>query len=981
MSRKVDREVLVGFIEEAKSYLPTIFAGIDTFKKDANQIDGLEVAHRHVHTIKGASSMVGLAGLSHIAYQVEAVLEEIGAGNIKLEETAVQFLHQALDAIETYLDGVLGGKVQEQSLVTAVTLAQRRLRGLPEDDDDLAIAATLAQIEPAPPVPSAKPAARPAPISAPAEPVQDDISPELLDAFLVEAEDHMQHIGRQLASLDQDPSQTELVQEVRRAIHTIKGGAGTVGFHSVSRLAHRMEDLLDRLYDGQIAFIPDIVTCLFSSADVLEGMLSGNRDSGETRVLLADLYSQYDSWLGQQEPGPAATAVLAPLGEEPTIDLAELAPRLAEAEAKAKTELIATQPSKPGEVVRVPLERLDELVRSVSELVITRTTFEQHMGSMVRVVDELWHSFERLRQVSHKLETQYEVTALGGGQWTLLGASANSGLNLDDNQVGQVISNEFDALQMDRYTEFHLLSRELTETTSDLRTIGNELRHLIGDFDGVLNRQGRLSSEIQDKLMRTRMVPLATIATRLYRAVRVVSQKQDKQVDLVITGEMIELDKKVLEEMADPLLHVLRNAVDHGIEPPALRQVTGKPERGQIQLKAYYQGNQIVLEVRDDGAGLEPQLLRAKAVSGGYVSEAEAPHLTDDELYSLIFTPGFSTAETISEVSGRGVGLDILRNSVHKLNGTITVTSQPGQGTTFTIRLPMTLAVTRALLVAANHETYAVPLAAVSQILRVDRAEFEQIGQDEVIRVGGKVYPLLNLADVLHLPPTNEDPLPRPPILILETGASQVALVVDEIVEGREIVVKTLGNHLRHIHAVTGATLMGDGRIVLILNPAEMVSSPEKMERRSWTPVGTAAEKGRKPLSVLIVDDSVSVRRVVSNLIKSAGWQPVTAKDGLEALGYIQNAVQLPDVMLLDIEMPRMDGYELAATLQSHQQYQQIPIVMLTSRAGDKHRQKALDLGVAEYMVKPYQDEVLLNIVRRLGQQSRERGATEWKKV
>jgi chemosensory pili system protein ChpA (sensor histidine kinase/response regulator) len=981
MSRKVDREVLVGFIEEAKSYLPAIFAGIDTFKKDTNQIDGLEVAHRHVHTIKGASSMVGLAGLSHIAYQVEAVLEEIGAGNIEMGETAVLFLHKALDAIETYLDGVLSGNVQEQSLVTAVTLAQRRLRGLPEDDDDLAIAATLAQIEPTPPLPAAKPADRPVPIPAPVEPVQDDISPELLDAFLVEAEDHLQHIGRQLASLDKDPSQTELLQEVRRAIHTIKGGAGTVGFHSVSRLAHRMEDLLDQLYDGQFDFTPDIITCLFDSADLLEGMLFGSGDSGETRARLADLYSQYDGWLGQQEPGPAATAILTPLGEEPTIDLAELAPQLAEAEAKTKTELIAAQPSKAGEVVRVPLERLDELVRSVSELVITRTTFEQHMGSMVRLVDELWHSFERLRQVSHKLETQYEVTALGGGQWTLFGKPVNSGINRDDDQVGQVISNEFDALQMDRYTEFHLLSRELTETTSDLRTIGNELRHLIGDYDGVLNRQGRLSSEIQDKLMRTRMVPLATIATRLYRAVRVVSQKQDKQVDLVIDGEMIELDKKVLEEMADPLLHVLRNAVDHGIEPPALRQVTGKPERGQIQLKAYYQGNQVVLEVRDDGAGLEPQLLRAKAINGGYVSEAEAPHLTDDELYSLIFTPGFSTAETISEVSGRGVGLDILRNSVHKLKGTITVTSQSGEGTTFTIRLPMTLAVTRALLVSANQETYAVPLASVSQILRIDRTEFEQVGQDEVVRVAGKVYPLLNLADVLHLPPTSDEPLQRPPILILETGVSQVALVVDEIVEGREIVVKTLGNHLRHIHAITGATLMGDGRIVLILNPAELVASPEQTERRSWTPVGAAAEKSHKPLSVLIVDDSVSVRRVVSNLIKNAGWQPVTAKDGLEALGYIQNAAQLPDVMLLDIEMPRMDGYELAATLQSHQQYQQIPIVMLTSRAGDKHRQKALDLGVAEYMVKPYQDEVLLNIVRRLGQQSRERGATEWKKV
>ena len=978
MSRKVDREVLVGFIEEAKSYLPTIFASIDTFRKDSNQIESLEVAHRHVHTIKGASSMVGLAGLSHAAYQVEALLEEIGAGTVELGETTVLFLHQALHAIETYLDGILGGHPQDKSLVTAVTKAQRRLRGLPVDEDDLAIAAALAQVDPGASLPPTKPMVRPTSVPVPPTPIQDEISPELLDAFLIEAEDHMQHIGRQLASLDQDSTQIELVQEVRRAIHTIKGGAGTVGFHSIARLAHRMEDLLDQLYDSRLEFTPEIITCLFDSADVLEELLTGDGDSAATRARIAQLYEQYDGWLRKLDPAPVASTVLAPLGEEPTIDLAELAPQLAEVEAKAKTEQIATHLSKPGEVVRVPLERLDELVRSVSELVITRTTFEQHMGSTVRLVDELWHSFERLRQVSHKLETQYEVTALGSGQWTLFGAPANNGLDRNNGANGQVISNEFDALQMDRYTEFHLLSRELTETTSDLRTIGNELRHLIGDFDGVLNRQGRLSSEIQDKLMRTRMVPLASIATRLYRAVRVVSQKQGKQVDLEIVGEMIELDKKVLEEMADPLLHVLRNAVDHGIEPPALRQVTGKSERGHIQLKAYYQGNQVVLEVRDDGAGLEPHLLRTKAVNGGYVSEAEAPHLTDEELHSLVFAAGFSTAETISEVSGRGVGLDILRNSVHKLKGSIAVTSQPGQGTTFTIRLPMTLAVTRALLVMANQEMYAVPLAAVSQILRADRADFEQVGQDEVIRVGGKVHPLLNLADMLHLPPTNEEPLSRPPILILDIGGSQVALVVDEIVEGREIVVKTLGNHLRHIHAITGATLMGDGRIVLILNPAELAASSEKAERRNWVPADTVARKSHRPLSVLIVDDSVSVRRVVSNLIRSAGWQPITAKDGLEALAYIQNAVELPDVMFLDIEMPRMDGYELAATLQSHQQYQQIPIIMLTSRAGDKHRQKALDLGVAEYMVKPYQDEVLLNVVRRLANQNRDKRTTEW---
>ncbi len=983
MTRKVNPEVLVGFIEEAKSYMPAILAGIEAFKDDATRLDGLEVAHRHVHTIKGASSMVGLAGLSHITYQIEEALEEIGAGHIEMGETAVSFLHQSCKAIDAYLDGVLAGNssekalVAEKLLVADVTVAYRRLRGLPVAEDKTAVADILAKLEPI--ANHQPPAPMPAPTPATA-PFLDDTSPELLEAFLIEAEDHLHNIGAQLAALDKDPGQIELLQEVRRAVHTIKGGAGTIGFTPIARLAHRMEDVLDLLYEGDMQLTPDIMAALFTTSDTLEDLLHGVDNTAELQTRLNELYAQYDSWLGARpKPTYPAPVILEPLGEEPTIDLAALAPRLAEAEARAKTEALAAQPThsaaptaQTGEVVRVPLERLDELVRSVSELVITRTTFEQHMGSLVRSVDELWHSFERLRQVSRKLETQYEVTALDNGRWTLFGSPENGGSNGNHRNPVPDMTNEFDDLQMDRYTEFHLLSRELTETTSDLRTIGNELRHLIGDFDGVLNRQGRLSSEIQDKLMRTRMVPLATIATRLYRAVRVVSQKQGKQVDLTLAGETIELDKKVLEEMADPLLHALRNAVDHGIEPPALRQVMGKPERGQITLKAYYQGNQVVLEISDDGAGLEPQILRAKAINAGYVSEAEASQLTDEELYSLIFTPGFSTAEEVSDISGRGVGLDVLRNSVHKLKGSVTVDSTSGQGTTFTIRLPMTLAVTRALLVSANHETFAIPLAAVSQILRVERDEFEQIGQDEVLRVGGKVYPLLELADTLHLPQTNEAPPTRTPVLILDAGGQQVALVVDEIVEGREIVVKTLGNHLRHVHAVTGATLMGDGRIVLILNPAELVRKPAQMEQRTWTPAPQAGGAVRKPLSVLIVDDSVSVRRVVSNLVKNAGWNPVTAKDGLEALSYIQNAAQLPDVMLLDIEMPRMDGYELTATLQSHDVYRQIPIVMLTSRAGEKHRQKALGLGVAEYVVKPYQDEVLVNIVRQLGQASRQ---------
>jgi chemosensory pili system protein ChpA (sensor histidine kinase/response regulator) len=363
-------------------------------------------------------------------------------------------------------------------------------------------------------------------------------------------------------------------------------------------------------------------------------------------------------------------------------------------------------------------------------------------------------------------------------------------------------------------------------------------------------------------------------------------------------------------------------------------------------------------------------MIRAKAVGSGYVSEANAPQLSNEDLYSLLFVPGFSTAGEVSEVSGRGVGLDVVKANVNRLKGTVTLDSIPGQGVTFTIRLPMTLAITRALLVKANNETFALPLNAVSQILRLEREDFERVGQEPVVRMGEQVYPILRLGEALHLKQPADDTVQRLPGLILNAAGQQIALIVDHIVQGREIVIKTLGNHLRQVHGIMGATLMGDGSVVLILNPAELVSQPAQPKTR-WAPLKPPAAPVRETWNIMVVDDSVSVRRIVSNMIKNAGWQPATARDGLEALEIIQHSAQPPDLILLDIEMPRMNGYELAAALQGQQAYRDVPIVMLTSRAGEKHRRKALDLGVSEYVVKPYQDETLLGIIRQLVGQSK----------
>ncbi len=1022
MTRQVDKEVLIGFVEEAKSYLPVIRQGLKTYQANPTALDKLEEAHRHAHTIKGASSMVGLTGLSHIAYYVEESLEEIGAGQLSVDDKTVQWFNQALLLIEGYLDGVMNDTLHEATLVAEATRAYRRLRNMPAEEDETAVAEVLTEVIGDSSTPPADVAEE---ILSVEEAVMveeeeeaeeylqfddddedfdmDDISAELMEAFYLEAEEHMQNIGLMLNELGKSPEGKDLLQEVRRSVHTLKGAAGTVGLPTIAELSHRMEDLLDELYEDTVAVNADIMDLLFASADTLEDLTGpDNIETDRVSDALTSLYTRYATLLDEaQIPQPRLIKPeTGPLTKEQLVDLAEVVPNLQKAVEREQLEgkfdvpvpapaLVKEKAISPkektvrresSEVVRVSIDRLDELIRLVSEMVITRTAFEQHMSGLVREVDELRTSLERLRRVSTKLEIEYEVSTLGGGSRLAL-----TGQGVPPEQMGLLSpvgnlaysptqAQDFDELEFDRYTEFHLLSRELSETTSDVSTIGNALNTLIGDFDSILNRQGYLSSDLQEKLMRTRMVPLATLATRLHRAVRVVAKKQDKQVELILDGEEIELDKTVLEELSDPLLHILRNGVDHGIEPPALRQVTGKAERGQIRLNAYHEGNQIVIKVSDDGAGMASDVLRAKAVNSGYVSEADASQLSDDALRSLVFLPGFSTAGQITDVSGRGVGLDVVKTNINKLKGTVVLESIPGQGTTFTIRLPMTLAVTRALLVKAHSETFAVPLNAVDQILRLEREDIERIGHESVVRIGGQVYPMLRLGEVLKLRRPPDDTVQRLPVLILNAGGQQVALIVDHIVQGREIVIKTLGNHLRRIHGIMGATLMGDGSVVLILNPVELVTEPVVAETSAWTPA-YAPTAHHKTWKIMIVDDSVSVRRVISNLIKNVGWQPVTAKDGLEALEIIQRSAQKPDLILLDIEMPRMDGYELAATLQGQDTYRSIPIVMLTSRAGEKHRRKAFDLGVSEYVVKPYQDETLLSIIRRLTQGSNSNGA------
>lgn len=930
---RIDPELLSGFVAEARSYLPRILKGVEALTTES-----LGEARRLVHSIKGAASMLGLAKLSELAYGLEQALEGVVHGDATADLATRAELVAGVSEVEAGISGLL---------------AENRFAAAPPPE----------RPHPSPPAPPAPPPTF-APSSSP------ELVPELVESFLDEAEDHLTTIAQALAEIRQHPDEQPALGEIRRSVHTLKGTAALVGFGAVSRLAHRMEDLLDQAHEQGQPLSHEDLDLLYATADGLADAIGAGAEGQPNTepASFAPLYERYRQRMGDTSAaresreswavGPPDEELRRP--EEPRSFSLGQRPRS------------LSPPTRTGPAVRVPLDRLEELVRLTSELVVNRSTFEQFFGNLKRQVSELELSMARLRRVAGRLESDYEVAALAGQglQTPLRLAAGAEGLSALSPKLGA--SHDFDELELDRYTEFHRVSRELAETSSDLGALGGELGGTLGDFDAYLARLNRLTGEVQDRLLTLRMVPVGTLAARLERAVRVTADAQGKAADLVIEGAQVEIDKTVLEEIADPLLHLMRNAVDHGLEPPALRRVLGKGERGRIRLKATHEGTQVVLQVTDDGAGVDSELIREAAVSGGFLAAAEAAELDAEDLFSLLFLPGFSTAGQISEISGRGVGLDVVKTAVARLKGTVSLDSKPEQGTTITVRLPLTLAILKVLMVTAGRETYALPLAVVTQILRLERDEIEHVGQEPVVRVGGEVLPLVHLGEVLGSAESALGPEPRMPVLVVALPERKFGLAVRTLIEARDVVVKPLGAHLKRVHGFTGATLTGDGSVVLILNPAELVERRGDSARRPLLATRAGKDpRARRALTVLIADDSLSVRRVLSGLVKSVGWTPLTARDGVEALEILEVAPRKPDVVLLDIEMPRMDGYELTAHLKANPALARIPIVMLTSRAGEKHRDRAFELGVADYVAKPYQDEALLAILRRAAESAR----------
>ena len=710
----------------------------------------------------------------------------------------------------------------------------------------------------------------------------------------------------------------------------------------------------DRLYEGTTEHNPSHESLLTATGDLIADIVGNGGTSAAYVDRLQELYRRYDEVDTPQIPEVPSAATFEPL---PSLALVPVRPPAASDPAPAANEA--------GLYVRVPVEKLDEMVRLVGELFAVRSAFDRSLAGYRHEIGELELTLRRLRRIATQFENEYAIYSPGVSDSPATPAAPvrPAGQNAD--------RSEFDALEFDRYTQFHLLSRDLMEAVSDIATAEHLLTTLAGDFDLSLNRQGRLTSEIQDRLMHLRMVQLSTIAQRLQRTVRVTGERTGKQVELTLEGFDVEIDKTALELLAGPLEHLLRNAVDHGIEARPARLAAGKRPMGAIHIEAAYEGTQIVIRLSDDGGGLDAAKIAETAVKRGLITVEQAMTMEQDSLLELAFEPGFTTAETITEISGRGVGLDIVKTVVEALKGTVSVSSEAGQWTSFTLRLPMSLSITKVLIIEANQEMFALPLGSVVQVARVDYGQVETIAGKRVVRHERRLIPAVWLGEVLALPKTPVQGA-KQSLVVIQAGGDRHALMVDRIVEARQVMVNPPTGMLRKAPAIAGATVTGDGSVVLVLNPVEVVM-PARVAAAApiRRPVQPKYVELPTAFDVLVVDDSLSVRRVVSNLIQKSGWNPIQAKDGVEALEILRRLERRPDVILLDVEMPRMDGYEFAAAIRAANAFRNIPIIMLTSRAGDKHRKKAMDAGVNGYLVKPYQDDNLVGLVKEWVARSR----------
>jgi chemosensory pili system protein ChpA (sensor histidine kinase/response regulator) len=760
--------------------------------------------------------------------------------------------------------------------------------------------------------------------------VADEVDEQLLPIFLEEADMLVPDTSAQLRAWRSSPADVKARDALRRNLHTLKGSARMAGAMRLGELTHVMESRVIAVIEGQLEVDHDVFDKLEAEFDRLSDAVERLK-SGEPSIDDA-----------MREIVPVAAPV------EP-VEQHQLVVR-ADEEHAAEPAAQGVSRDNQALTLRVRADWVDRMVNQAGEVAIARSRIESEVFAFKRHVAELSDALVRLRshirEVEIQAESQMQATFQSHGD-----------------------AEHFDPLEFDRFTRFQEVTRFLAESVNDISTVQHILLARLGEADAALIQQTRLNRELQQNLLRVRMVPLYSVAERLYRTVRQTARDVGKRAQLDIQGGELEIDRSVLEKITAPIEHLLRNALAHGIEAPEVRHAAGKAEFGEITLSARQSGNEMMLTVKDDGRGLDFERIRQKAESLGLLTPGIEP--SETLLAQMIFAAGFSTAEMVSQVAGRGVGMDVVKSEISALGGRIDIASASGNGTTFNIYLPLTLAMTQAVMIEAAKQEYALPSPLVQQVIELKPDALEKALAAGEIEWRGERYPLSYLPRLLGDADSTHEVQRYNPVLLLKSGSSQAAILVDVVSGTREVVVKNIGPQIARISGVAGATVRGDGRVILILNPVPLalrwLSQPRVAPSASQTE-SPAAVVSEAPL-VLVVDDSLTVRKITTRLLTREGFRVDSAKDGVDALEKMHDLV--PDVVLLDVEMPRMDGFELARVMRNEERLKHVPIIMITSRTADKHRNHAMEIGVNVYLGKPYQEQQLLDhIAEQIGQQA-----------
>ena len=919
-----DDDLIGIFLDEGLEIHGAISECLAQWKDEPEELSGVTRLQQELHTLKGGARLSDVDAIADLAEVWSDALDPLigGANN---QQALLALSERANGQLKSMLEALEEGNTPEAASELADAFRQAGESAGPEQ-------AESAETE----------------SGTTAEPVD----PEVLEIFLEEAGEIMDQLEQLLDDWRKEPGNHHFNQEAQRALHTLKGGARLAQLTELGDKAHAFETRLIDLGGNS----PDESQWQAITADhdaiieLVNRIRQGYEGAAEVPPSPEVPVEEPEAKAPPEPETPEAKAPAA--AEKPAAPTPE-PPKKPEAKSPAQPRKKAPEVQRVQETIRVSAPLLDELVNLAGETSITRGRLEQQTSDFGHTLEEMAATIERLREQLRRMEIETEAQILFRAE----------------QEHGPDYGDDFDPLEMDRYSSIQQLSRALTESSSDLADLRETMSDRVRDTETLLVQQSRINTELQEGLMKTRMVPFASMVPRLRRIVRQISGELAKKVDFDVRNAEGEMDRNILERMVAPLEHMLRNALDHGIETPEDRKKAGKPETGEVILSLTREGGDVVLRMIDDGKGIPSSVIRDKAIRQGMMREDE--ELSEREILQFILQPGFSTAEKVTQISGRGVGMDVVASEIKQLGGSLDIDSVLGQGTTFTVRLPFTVSVNRALMVSTGEDFYAIPLNTIEGIVRVSTYELEEYYKPEapMYEYAGQEYRLQYLGSLLnsdHQPKLQGQALPLPVILV--RGAEQpMALQVDSLMGSREIVVKSLGPQFSSVRGVSGATILGDGNVVVILDLPAMIRSDILSERQRLASLEKAREAARyeqQVTTVMVVDDSVTVRKVTSRLLERNGMEVITAKDGLDAVAQLQD--HKPDIILLDIEMPRMDGFEVASFVRHDDNLRETPICMITSRTGEKHRERALAIGVNEYLGKPFQETELLDTIKRL---------------